>query len=154
MQTFKITKHLTAVCESQGTRYGFRHLAHLTRDGYEIGSAKACYYNRTWERYEFESVLKELKSKAAGRLSKYELGAFKRMIDNGGKAPSRELKTVAMVAALGDIFAKDKKGANDWKARMLKAGLANKGLIMPEDWDTLSEEDKEKRLNAAIAALA
>jgi hypothetical protein len=33
---------------------------------------------------------------------------------------------------------------------MLKAGLSNKGLIMPEDWNELSEDEKEKRLNKVI----
>jgi hypothetical protein len=63
------------------------------------------------------------------------------------------LKTVAMVAALGDIFGRDKKESNDWKARMLKAGIPEGALHMPEDWDTLDEEEKERRLNGAIAAL-
>jgi len=51
------------------------------------------------------------------------------------------------------MFGKTQKESNDWKARMLKAGLENKGLIMPEDWDTLSENDKEARLNAVINCL-
>jgi len=42
---------------------------------------------------------------------------------------------------------------NNWKARMLKAGLSNQGLIIPEDWDTLSEDDKEARLNKVITQL-
>ena len=60
-------------------------------------------------------------------------------------------KSIGMIAALGDIMTKDKKESNDWKLRMLKAGLENKGLIMPEDWETLSEEEKEARLNNVIA---
>lgn len=60
------------------------------------------------------------------------------------------LKTVGMIASLGDIFCKDKKEGNDWKARMLKAGLSNKGLVMPDDWDVLSEEEKEIRLDNVI----
>jgi len=67
---------------------------------------------------------------------------------------SSELKTVAMVARLGDIFGKTQKQKNDWKARMLKAGLENKGLIMPEDWNELNENDKQARLDGAINAIA
>ena len=37
---------------------------------------------------------------------------------------------------------------------MIKAGLENKGLIMPDDWDDLSEENKEIRLNGVIKHLA
>ncbi len=64
------------------------------------------------------------------------------------------LRTVGMVAALGDIFHHgDQKAANDWKERMLKAGLENRGLIMPDDWDSLDEETKQARLDGAIKML-
>lgn len=66
---------------------------------------------------------------------------------------SKFLNIVAGIAMLGDIFTNNQKESNDWKARMLKAGLGNSGLIMPEDWDTLSEEEKERRLNGAIEVL-
>lgn len=66
----------------------------------------------------------------------------------------RDLHTVAMIAQLGEIFGSSQKQKNDWKARMLKAGLGNSGLIMPDDWDDLSEEEKERRLNGAIGAIS
>lgn len=69
------------------------------------------------------------------------------------KEPSEgnaELKTLAMVMAMGSVFSDNKKDSNDWKTRMLKAGLENKGLIIPEDWENLSEEEKESRLNKVM----
>jgi hypothetical protein len=45
------------VCNSQATRYGFKHIAVLYKNGFEIAKTKVCYYNKTWECYEFESVL-------------------------------------------------------------------------------------------------
>ena len=64
------------------------------------------------------------------------------------------LKTVAMVAQMGEVLADDNiKAKNDWKARMLKAGLENHGLIMPDDWDDLSEVEKQRRLDGAIDAI-
>ncbi len=157
MQTFKITKNLEAVCESENTRYGFRHLATLTRNGYEHGDmAKCCYYNRTWESYTFESVLEKLLATAIENksLTEYETRNFKKTIKNGGKPECQKLKTIAMVASLGAIFATTPKEKNDWKVRVLKAGLEDKELIMPEDWDDLTEEEKQKRLDGAIGALA
>ncbi len=59
-----------------------------------------------------------------------------------------------MVAAFGDILCSGQKEKNDWKTRMLKAGLSGKGLSMPADWDQLSEDEKEKRLNKAVGVLA
>lgn len=67
--------------------------------------------------------------------------------------PDSGLRSIAMVAKLGDLMCPDRKGKNDWKLRMIKAGLEGRGLIMPEDWDTLSEEEKERRLNGAIDQL-
>ena len=63
-------------------------------------------------------------------------------------------KAVSMAAAFGDLILKTKEEKNDWKVRMMKAGLENKGLIMPDDWDTLSEDVKEARLNGALKVLS
>lgn len=61
MKIFKLDKEYKAVCQSESTRYGFRHLATLIHNGHETGyKAKCCYYNRTWESFEFESVLHQL----------------------------------------------------------------------------------------------
>lgn len=56
------------------------------------------------------------------------------------------LKTIAMVMAMGKIFTNNQKEANDWDTRILRAGLEGRGLIMPDDWDSLSEEVKADRL--------
>jgi hypothetical protein len=158
MQIFKITKSLDVFCDYKNTSYGFKHTATIVRDGYKHGvEAKRCYYNRTWESFEYQSVLETLLDKAKDGLTPYELKRLKSVIKNGGKVEAKrvksELKTVAMVASLGAIFGKTQKEANDWKARMIKAGLENKGLIMPEDWETLSEDEKERRLDGVIASL-
>ena len=63
------------------------------------------------------------------------------------------LRSVGLVAMLGDVFGKSQKEKNDWKTRMLKAGLESRGLLMPDDWDMLSEDTKEARLNGAISQL-
>ena len=61
MKIFKLGKEFEAVCESESTRYGFRHIATLIQNGHDTGKkAKCCYYNRTWESFEFETVLKQL----------------------------------------------------------------------------------------------
>ena len=75
--------------------------------------------------------------------------AAEREADPGGM-----LKTVAMVAAFGNVLCSGQKAKNDWKARMMKAGLGNRGLIMPENWDQLPEDEKTKRLDSALAAIA
>ena len=57
MRIFTLDNENNVVCRWENTRYGFRHLATLHKTGFEIARAKICYYNRTWERFEFESVL-------------------------------------------------------------------------------------------------
>jgi hypothetical protein len=60
MRIFNLNKVYNIVCNSESTRYGFRHLATLHKNGFSIAKTKACYYNRTWECFEFESVILDL----------------------------------------------------------------------------------------------
>jgi len=60
MRIFEINENVKIVCESQSTRTGFRHIAVLFINGREVERQKCCYINRTWESYEFESVIKKL----------------------------------------------------------------------------------------------
>lgn len=59
-------------------------------------------------------------------------------------------RAMAMVMKIGELIAGDtKKEKNDWKLRMLKAGMGE-GIDMPEGWDELPEDEKERRLNGII----
>jgi hypothetical protein len=60
MRIFNLNNEYSIVCNYQNTRYGFRHLATLHKNGYEIAKDKICYYNRTWESFEYESILKRI----------------------------------------------------------------------------------------------
>lgn len=60
MKIFNLSGEWSIICKSEGTRTGFRHLAYLMKNGNEYDKAKVCYQNRTWERYEFETVIKKL----------------------------------------------------------------------------------------------
>ena len=44
----------------RGNRSGFVHETELQRDGFLLGKAKIQYYNRTWERYTYQSVMKKI----------------------------------------------------------------------------------------------
>jgi len=68
MRIFNLNKNYNIVCNSESTRYGFRHLATLHKAGIQIARAKKCYYNRTWEKFQFESVIIDIiKSNFTGR---------------------------------------------------------------------------------------
>ena len=45
-------------CYTTDTRCGFCHTAHYCGWDYSLTDTKASYYNRTWERFDYESVLK------------------------------------------------------------------------------------------------
>lgn len=153
MTTFKINERAEIVCEWKKTRMAFKHVATLVIDGREADTTKICYQNRTWERYEYESVLHKLIGETKAFDAWRKIAAIKAVDRIGAGSVSRTLKTVAMVAKLGDVFGKTIEEKNTWKARMLKAGLQDKGLSMPEDWDSLDEQTKQARLNGAIENL-
>ncbi len=160
METFKINDNIEIACEWKKTRNGFKHEAALLIKGSEVERVKVCYLNRTWEQYTYQTAIHKLLEKSTA-LTAQDKEKIKSYLDGkdgySGAGVNRDmagLKTIGMVAKIGEIFcAGDKKATNDWKARMLKAGLENKGLQMPEDWNELSEDEKEKRLNGAIAQL-
>lgn len=155
MNSFKINDNLIAVCQWKKTRMAFKHEATLLRNGLEINTVKICYQNRTWERYEFESVLYKLAEDKDSGLNADEKALFIEKIkgqfrEDDGKATAKKFGTIGAIALMGELLTDSKAKANDWKARMLKAGL---NLEMPSDWDTLSEEEKGRRLDAVIGEL-
>jgi hypothetical protein len=152
MQIFKINEHLEAVCEWKKTRIAFKHEATLMLNGIDRVKVKICYQNRTWERYTYESVLQKLLGASEKLLSSDELAQFKKTIENGGEREMAGLRNVGVIATLGEVFGKTPKEANDWKARMLQAGLGE-GIEMPSDWDSLDEATKTARLDACINQL-
>ena len=154
MKSFKINEEAQIVCEWKKTATAFKHEARLLINGREVEKTKIHYLNRTWESYEFESVIEKLIDNT-DHLNEEEKKAFlKDARQKAGVEASQMFGTIGAIAKMGEIIhAGSKKAQNDWKARMLKAGLESKGLIMPEDWHKLSEDEKEKRLNNVIAEL-
>lgn len=52
---------ITFDCYVQNTRYGFRHVCTACTGDYP--HASCAYYNRTWERFKFESVIRKTAEK-------------------------------------------------------------------------------------------
>ena len=75
---FKVSDDLSIICDCEDTRSGFRHTARILKDGQLVSTrnkngvwslqkpAKICYLNRTWEAFEFASVLCRLADTAQG----------------------------------------------------------------------------------------
>ena len=64
--------------------------------------------------------------------------------------PSNFLGALGAIMKMGELEMDTPKEQNIWKVRMLKAGIPEEALHMPQDWDDLSEEEKTKRLNKVI----
>jgi len=57
VRIFNLDNDFNVVCNWQETRNGFKHVASLHKNGLSVYDTKICYLNRTWERFEYESIL-------------------------------------------------------------------------------------------------
>ena len=148
---FQITPEISVHCQSENTSSGFRHLATVFKNGYQVGFAKATYQNRTWESYEYQSVLK--RAIESSSLSSKEKEYAKRWAD-GDRTDWTTFNQTYGLAMMGDILGSDQKQKNELKTKALMGGLGNMGLDIPSDWGTLPESTKTARLNAVMDVLA
>jgi hypothetical protein len=63
MKVINISKDLNLVLETKKTKEGFKHVAILTDNFNEPVKASINYINRTWESFEYESVIMKLLEK-------------------------------------------------------------------------------------------
>lgn len=141
MKIFTIKETTSVVCNREKTRNGFKHIAVLIENGREVDKVKINYLNRTWERYEYESILHKMLDKH-GLPHPDEKTEIKKDIS--------ELRAVGALAMFGDVISKDKKESNAFKKKMISAVP---GVIIPDDFEALSEEEKARRLDGAIDEL-
>ena len=57
MKIFNLDNIYNIVCNWKKTRNGFKHTANLCKNGFSVFETKICYLNRTWESFEYESIL-------------------------------------------------------------------------------------------------
>lgn len=147
-RTFRINNVITIVGNTESSRNGFRHRAVLYLNGQSVDQATVHYLNRTWESYEYQSVMQKLIDKTTA-LSAQDKAMAKSFI-NKDNTDWSAFKRTSVVAGLGDIFGKTQADKNAWKTRMLNAGLANKGLSFPDDWNTLKPSVQKQRLDKVL----
>lgn len=148
MKTFKLSKDYTVVCDSKKTRTAFKHTANLVRNNEEIYSTKICYLNRTWERFEYQSILEKVINNC---FEKREKEKYLKVIDGQcGQKDNAQFKSVSMVCALGKVLCNTQEEENKWDKRMLGT---IKGIDFPEDFDNLTEKEKKRRLEGAKSIL-
>ena len=108
-------KEIEFRCYTTDTRCGFCHTAHYIGWDYDINDTKVSYYNRTWERFEYESVLK----RAIDKLPKdVRQQVYDQIID--GKAAEEEKKAEDMFNSFKGLY----DGLNEEnKERLAHSGI-------------------------------
>jgi len=149
MRVFNPIEGVQIVCERKKTRVAFKHEATLVIHGCTEDKAKVCYENRTWESYEFQSVMQKLVSKTKA-LSPEQRAAVEKFLEEGPK--DKPFAAIATVAMMGNLLYDTQEATNAWKARMLKAGIPE--LSLPDNWAELSESEKASRLDKVINQLS
>ena len=151
-KNFPINDNYSIVCKWIKTSYGFKHEAILKNQYFQdIQKTKCTYYNRIWESFEYETVISQLlqKSKLFSDTDKKNLLDIYRK--NEFEEINKKFAFIGTIAKMGNILTNNETEKNDWKKRMLQAGLPE--LDIPADWNELSESEKSKRLDNVIAEL-
>ena len=107
-------------CYTTDTRNGFCHTAHCL--SYDITDTKASYYNRTWERFDYESVLKRAIDKLPEEVRQK---TYDQIIDR--KATDEEQKAEEQFSAF--------KALHDGLSDENKQHLANSGIEINTESD-------------------
>lgn len=93
-----------------GTRTGFKHTSTLYVDGREVATATCYYYNRTWESYEFQRVMKCATTNAMEQIENEEIisckaeHGYKRMSYQRKEAFKKYLNTLPEYAEYKKIY--------------------------------------------------
>jgi hypothetical protein len=115
-------EEITFRCYTTDTRSGFCHTAICTTWGIDTTPTKASYYNRTWERFEYESVLKRAIDKLPTDVRQQ---VYDQIIDH--KAAEEEQKAEEQFEAF--------KSLHDGLSEENKERLANSGIEMHSESD-------------------
>jgi hypothetical protein len=148
MKEYRLNKVFTVVCESEKTRYGFRHLARLLENGSQVNKTKACYYNRTWESYDFQSVIHAVIN------AHFDQRTAKRLCKAVDKKAlgiaSKRFQPVKAMVALGNLLGNTAEERAGFNKRIMST---IPGVDFPEGFDQLPAEERERRLTAAAEVL-
>jgi len=60
MTNFQINESTTVKCKTWSSRNGFLHTAELYQNGSRTHKAQVKYYNRTWEKYQYQTVIRNV----------------------------------------------------------------------------------------------
>lgn len=145
---FQISEEIRIECGWQNTNYGFRHLAVLRVNGLREVETKACYYNRTWESYTYQSVVHKAINKAfTGERAE---GLCKAADALGHGATEKAFGGIKAMAAMAGLLGLSPERETSIKKTILSTVP---GIDFPEGFDALPEAERKKRLDDALGVL-
>lgn len=145
---FKLDEQYTILARWQKTRSAFKHTASLFDNGNKIGETKICYLNRTWESYEYESVVEKIIDLFFKGEQKDKYVAAAKAIGSG--EVNKAFASVKALVGIAEILGADEAQRN----RLKKVSLASlPGIEFPDDFDSLPEAEKKRRLDAAAKVI-
>lgn len=146
--TFQLPDGYTLETRTKSTRSGTQEISVLLKDGKEISQGDYFWSNRPWQSYTYDesnqhaiansNLPPEVKDKLKKSLDRTQTEKW--------KDEEKQMKAMGLIA---EIMSNDKKQANKNKVNLLKAKYG-KALDFPDDFESLPEEEKERRLNKAI----
>lgn len=140
MNSYILTPGVRVEVSYHKTRNGFRHEAVLWVGGVPEKMVKINYLNRTWESFEYQSVIR----KAIGNsrlLTQEEREAATAWAWKGPR--DNFLPTIAAAASAMSLLFENMVDANRFKTRILRSVP---GIVMPAD-------EQQRRLDAALNTL-
>ena len=93
----------TFQCKYNLTRSGFSHVCTLIKDGELLSEAKSNYLNRTWERYTYQSVMREAVWKLIIQKEKDFLNEYKKEKGLGILSKDRKREVLAIFYSQPEI---------------------------------------------------
>lgn len=128
-------EQFTFTCYGQGTSYGFRHICTLGFNDTTVAKyikdkiiAKACYSNRTWESFKYETVLRKgINNLDVANEVKEQLKAI--LIDK--TAQEEHERCEAQVKAFENLW----NGLSDKNKEHIRNGVGENGLQSEEQAD-------------------
>lgn len=155
MEKFILSPEYEITCEWKKTRDGFCHKAKLHKNGRIVSQAREGYLNRTWESYEYQTVIHKLIQHAWKKChvdwTEEQREKYKAVADIQGKEKiDTSFGLIGGIAKLGELICDKQKDKNAWKKKMLGT---IPGIEFPDNFDSLPEDEKEERLDKAIGQL-
>lgn len=130
------------------TNYGFKHEAVAMEDWRVLGKTKAIYYNRTWECYEYQTVIcQAIKAFIPSPEKEVLHEHFSTITRLPGEGKSFLDSVCAMAKAFEVIAGDDKETTAKFQKKFLEKVP---GIDFPEGFDELPLEERERRLKGAI----